>query len=64
MINVLLLIEGREDPKFYLNFSYVFYGLGAITGPIIVAWLGLKGPFMIGLCQVLVSLGFLLIASS
>ena len=63
LINVLLLIEGREDPKFFVNLSYGFYGFGAVVGPIIITWLGLYGPFLIGFCQVLTSFGFLMLPS-
>lgn len=54
---------GKSDPKFYLNLSFCFYGIGAILGPIIIALLALKGSLLIGICIFFISPGFLLIPS-
>ena len=59
LINVLLLLEGKEDPRFYVNLSYGIYGIGAILGPIIVSLLGLHSTILIGLCQGASGFGFL-----
>ena len=63
LVNVVLLMEGKHDPKFYINLSYAIYGIGSIFGPIIIVVFGLKGPIIIGACLLVSSVGFLMTKS-